>query len=176
MTEDKAKKVAEKFRVVGWNIFAQQSPMERVGWELVGAAADGGKPFYAFNAADMHLLAYEGKIARLPTNQEIDEQTTGVTTAETEMTTKVSLTVNGELVSIGYNSGKREFSAGFRMSELLEVNRFENYAEGTWTLCLGLVRGTVYSETRHVGNKEGIDELYVKVTDAWAAHLQNGAQ
>ena len=65
MTNEQAKAAEQVFRSIGYDVTAQPSRIARLGWELVGKASDGGKPFYGFSANDMKLLVGAGRIAKV---------------------------------------------------------------------------------------------------------------
>jgi hypothetical protein len=63
--EQQAVSAASALRDAGWDVLAQPSRIARLGWELVGKAADRGKPVFGFSYSDMALLIETGQVARL---------------------------------------------------------------------------------------------------------------
>ena len=65
MTHEQAKAAEQAFRSLGYDVTAQQSRIARLGYELVGKAADNDKPVYGFSPRDMQLLVASGQVARI---------------------------------------------------------------------------------------------------------------
>jgi hypothetical protein len=64
MTKDRAESAERTLRACGWEVRAGYSRI-RDGYELVGAAADGGRPLYGFSHNDMKVLILGGAVARI---------------------------------------------------------------------------------------------------------------
>lgn len=87
--------------------------------------------------------------------------------------TNTIVELNGDLVDVFYKSERREFSFGFRISEIVLLLREEEYAEGGWRLTVGvLLKGAVYDETKLTGNYAGINAIYDKLMVLWADHVK----
>lgn len=66
MNREQAQQAAATFQAAGWDVVAQQSPLDGHDYELAGRAANGDcdDKFYGFSHNDMKTLVLGGQIKR----------------------------------------------------------------------------------------------------------------